>query len=133
MKKDNRVSKKKAKRRNRRGWTPYVIYAFILSLLIPLLSVVLLFFYYSNNLPDFKPLKERNLNVNSIVYSEEDEVVGKFLMENQIPVPYERIPKPLVQAFIAAEDADFFQHKGIDYKGIARAMFKNLMAGRIVQ
>jgi penicillin-binding protein 1A len=60
-------------------------------------------------------------------------VVGKFLMENRIPVPYERIPKPLVQAFIAAEDADFFQHKGIDYKGIARAMFKNLMAGRIVQ
>src|SRR4030066_360614 len=36
-------------------------------------------------------------------------------------------------AFIAAEDAEFFQHKGIDYKGIARAMFKNLMAGRIVQ
>ena len=60
-------------------------------------------------------------------------MVGKFLMENRIPLPYERIPKTLVHAFIAAEDADFFQHKGIDYKGIIRAMFKNLMAGRIVQ
>jgi len=60
-------------------------------------------------------------------------VVGKFLMENRIPISYERMPKSLVQVFIAAEDADFFQHKGIDYKGIARAMFKNLMAGRIVQ
>ena len=60
-------------------------------------------------------------------------MVGKFLMDNRIPLPYERIPKTLVHAFIAAEDADFFQHKGIDYKGITRAMFKNLMAGRIVQ
>ena len=133
MKKDNRVSKKKAKRGKRRGWTLYLIYAFILSLLMPLLSVALLFFYYSNHLPDFKPLKEPNLNVYSVVYSEEDEVVGKFLMENRIPISYERMPKSLVQVFIAAEDADFFKHKGIDYKGIARAMFKNLMAGRIVQ
>ena len=60
-------------------------------------------------------------------------MVGKFLMDNRIPIPYERIPKPLVEAFIAAEDAEFFKHKGIDYKGIARAMFKNLIAGRIVQ
>jgi penicillin-binding protein 1A len=133
MKKDNRASKRRPRRRAREGWTLYVIYAFILSFFIPLISGVLLFLYYSNHLPDFKPLKERNLNAYSIVYSEDDEVVGKFLMGNRIPIPYDRIPKPLVQAFIAAEDADFFQHKGIDYKGIARAMFKNLMAGRIVQ
>jgi len=69
----------------------------------------------------------------SIVYSEEDEVVGKFLMDNRIPISYERTPKQLVNAFIAAEDAEFFQHKGVDYKGIIRAMFKNLLAGRIVQ
>jgi penicillin-binding protein 1A len=133
MKKEKRVSKKRAKKRGKRGWTLYLIYAFTLSIFIPLLSGVLLFLYYSKHLPDFKPLKERNLNANSIVYSEEDEVVGRFLMDNRIPISYERIPKHLVQAFIAAEDADFFQHKGIDYKGIARAMFKNLMAGRIVQ
>ena len=133
MKKEKRVSKKRAKKRGKRGWTLYLIYAFILSIFIPLLSGVLLFLYYSKHLPDFKPLKERNLNANSIVYSEEDEVVGKFLMDNRIPISYERIPKHLVQAFIAAEDADFFHHKGIDYKGIARAIFKNLMAGRIVQ
>jgi penicillin-binding protein 1A len=133
MKKANRDSKKKTEKRKRRGWTPYLIYAFILSLLVPVLTVVFLFFYYSSHLPDFKPLKEPNPNAYSIVYSEEDEVVGKFLMENRIPIPYERIPKSLVQAFIAAEDANFFQHRGIDYKAIARASFKNLMAGRIIQ
>ena len=39
----------------------------------------------------------------------------------------------MVHAFVAAEDADFFQHRGVDYKGIARALFRNLIAGRIVQ
>jgi penicillin-binding protein 1A len=73
------------------------------------------------------------LNAYSIVYSEEDEVVGKFLMDNRIPIAYERIPKMLIQAFLAAEDAEFFEHKGVDYKGILRALFRNLVAGRIVQ
>jgi penicillin-binding protein 1A len=133
MKKKNRESKKQKRKKARRGLTLYIIYAFLLSIFVPLLSGILLFFYYSHHLPDFKPLKERNINAYSIVYSEEDEVVGKFLMDNRIPIPYERIPKPMIQAFIAAEDAEFFQHKGIDYKGITRALFKNLIAGRIVQ
>src|SRR4030067_2337032 len=133
MKKEGRVSKKRAKKKGRGRWRLYIFCAFILSILIPLLPGVLLFIYYSNHLPDFKPLKERNLNAYSIVYSEEDEVVGKFLMDNRIPISYERIPKQLVNAFIAAEDADFFQHKGVDYKGILRAMFKNFLAARIDQ
>jgi len=54
-------------------------------------------------------------------------------MDNRIPISYQRFPKQLVNAFIAAEDAEFFQHKGVDYKGILRAMFKNFLAGRIVQ
>jgi penicillin-binding protein 1A len=117
----------------KKGWAFYVSYSFILSFLLLLTIGGLLFFYYSHRLPDFTPLKERNLNAYSIVYSEEDQVIGKFLMDNRIPISYERFPKQLVNAFIAAEDADFFQHKGVDYKGILRAMFKNLLAGRIVQ
>ena len=119
--------------RGKRGWTFYVIYSFILSGLLLLIFGGLLFFYYSHRLPDFSPLKGGNLNAYSIIYSEEDEVIGKFLMDNRIPISYEQIPKPLVNAFIAAEDADFFKHKGVDYKGILRAMFKNFLAGRIVQ
>ena len=119
--------------REKKGVAFYVIYIFILSALLFLISGALLFFYYSHHLPDFTPLKENRSNAYSVVYSEEDEVIGKFLMDNRIPIPYEQVPKPLVRAFIAAEDAEFFQHKGIDYKGILRAMFKNLLARRIVQ
>ncbi|MCJ7640786.1 MAG: PBP1A family penicillin-binding protein [Desulfobacterales bacterium] len=122
-----------APKRSRQGFTFYLIWIFIgSSVLFPLFGV-LLFYYYSTHLPDFKPLKEQNPNAYSIVYSEEDEVVAKFLPENRIPTLYEKIPKSLVLAFIAAEDADFFKHRGIDYKGIVRAMMKNLIAGKIVQ
>lgn len=111
----------------------YLILAFLSSAILLLFSGGILFFYFSRQLPDFSALRERERNAYSIVYSEEDEVVGKFLLENRIPIPYEKIPKPLIQAFLAAEDAEFFEHRGIDYKGIARAMLKNLLAGKIVQ
>ena len=117
----------------KRGLTFYLILAFIVSLVLFPISGIFLFLYFSSHLPDFKPLKEKHRNAYSIVYSEDDEVVAKFLMENRMPVPYEKIPKPLILAFVAGEDADFFHHKGIDYKGIARAMIRNLMAGRVVQ
>ncbi|MGZ3494362.1 MAG: penicillin-binding protein 1A, partial [Thermodesulfobacteriota bacterium] len=122
-----------SKKREKKGLPFYILYAFFLSLLLFLLCGAVLFFYYSHRLPDFAPLKARNLNAYSIVYSEEDEVIGKFLMDNRIPIPYGQIPKQLVNAFVAAEDAEFFHHKGVDYKGILRAIFKNLLARRFVQ
>lgn len=124
---------KNKKRVSKKGKIHYFIYSFILTLSTIIIIAIILFLYYSTNLPDFKPLKERSYNAHSIVYSEDDEIVGKFLLDNRIPVAYERIPKTLIQAFIAAEDSEFFHHKGIDYKGIIRASLKNLIAGRIVQ
>jgi penicillin-binding protein 1A len=133
MNKKKARSKRPRRKKPGKGFTFYIILAFITSALLLFLSGAVLFLYFSRQLPDYAPLKERNFNAHSIVYSEEDEVVGKFLLENRIPTPYEKIPKPLIHAFIAAEDADFFQHGGVDYKGIARAMVKNLIAGKIVQ
>jgi len=121
------------KRNTPKGFANYLIYSLILSLSTIVIIGILLFYYYSTHLPDFKPLKEKNYNAHSIVYSEDDEIIGKFLLDNRIPVKYERIPKTLIHAFVAAEDSEFFHHRGIDYKGIVRALFKNIIAGRIVQ
>lgn len=131
--KNNLTTKKRKRGKSQKGLLRYIIYSFILSISSLLFIGVLLFLYFYTHLPDFKPLKERKINAHSIVYSEDDEIIGKFLIDNRIPVSYEKIPKILVQAFIAAEDAEFFQHRGIDYKGIIRATIKNLLAGRIVQ
>ncbi|MGQ9775654.1 MAG: penicillin-binding protein 1A [Thermodesulfobacteriota bacterium] len=125
------MGKRKSKKRKK---------TFLYFLCIPILFVVFLigcgiflFLYYSYQLPDFTSLKERKPMAYSIVYSEEDEVVGKFLLNNRIPLTYEQIPKKMIEAFLAAEDSDFFSHHGIDYKGILRAMLKNLLAGKVVQ
>jgi len=132
MNKGHRSGKRVRSRKNR-GFPFYIILVFVLLGALCLLSVGSLFLYFSYHLPDYTPLKERRQTSHSIIYAEDDEVVGKFLLENRIPVPFERIPKHLVHAFVAAEDAEFFQHKGVDYKGIARAIFKNMISGRIVQ
>jgi len=121
------------KKRGKKGALYYFLLTFLFFFFLVLLSGISLFLFYSYRLPDFTSLKERRPNAYSVVYSEEDEVVGKFLLDNRIPIPYERIPKTMIQAFLAAEDSDFFRHGGIDYKGIVRAMVKNLLAGRIVQ
>ncbi len=133
MNKKKGRTKHPRKKRAKKGFAFYIILAFLSSAFLLFLSGALLFLYFSRQLPDYASLKERNLNAYSIVYSEDDEVVGKFLLDNRIPISYEKIPKPLIQAFLAAEDAEFFQHRGIDYKGIARAVLKNLLAGKIVQ
>ncbi|MFN9067072.1 MAG: transglycosylase domain-containing protein, partial [Bdellovibrionales bacterium] len=59
--------------------------------------------------------------------------VGEFFRERRTLVPFEKLPKHVVQAFLAAEDAEFYEHSGINYGAIARAMMANIRAGRSVQ
>ncbi|MBM66561.1 MAG: penicillin-binding protein [Myxococcales bacterium] len=59
--------------------------------------------------------------------------LAEFAEERRIVVPYQRMPQRLVQAFVAAEDKNFFDHDGVDLKGIVRAALVNLKAGRTVQ
>jgi len=91
------------------------------------------FFYFSLGLPNVKSLEDYRPKTISYVYDRNGVVVAEFFDERRILVPIEKIPKDLVHAFIAAEDSHFYQHKGIDFKGITRAMFKNIEARRIVQ
>ena len=76
---------------------------------------------------DYRPKKATR------VYSVEGEVIGEFFLEKRVVVPYERIPRHLIQAFVAAEDNRFFEHRGVDPLGIFRALIANLRAGRVVQ
>ena len=65
----------------------------------------------------------------SRIYAADGTLMGEFAKEWREIVPFERIPKPLVDAFIAIEDHDFWNHGGIYYKGIGRAIWANLTAG----
>ncbi|MSP60887.1 MAG: PBP1A family penicillin-binding protein [Myxococcales bacterium] len=76
---------------------------------------------------DYRPKKA------SRVYSADGEMIGEFFLEKRVVVPYDKIPKHVVRAFVAAEDNRFFDHHGIDPVGIFRAAIANLKAGRVVQ
>jgi penicillin-binding protein 1A len=87
----------------------------------------------TRDLPEIYSLKDYQPSLVTTVYADDGTPVAEFFRERRIVVPTERIPKSLVQAFVAAEDSRFFQHEGLDYLGILRAMYKNIMAAGIVQ
>ncbi len=63
----------------------------------------------------------------------EEAVVGEFFRERRVMVPFESVPKVVVDAFVAAEDDRFFEHQGISFAAILRAFLANLKAGQVVQ
>ena len=102
---------------------------FILISSFILLSVVLIIstlWTYSNDLPDYKFLKNYKPSVSSKVYSGNGELVSDFSKEKRIFVPFNSIPKNVINAFLSAEDKNFFSHPGVDAKGVIRAVINNI-------
>lgn len=96
-------------------------------------GLVALYFYISEGLPKIESLADYRPPTITEVFSDDGEKIAEFYKERRIVIPLEEMPQMLVDAFIAAEDARFWQHQGIDYQGIIRAFFKNIEAGAIVQ
>jgi penicillin-binding protein 1A len=79
------------------------------------------FFSMSASLPRMITLEDYKPLVVSQMFSRDGQKVGEYYREKRIVIPYSRIPKALVQAFISAEDSHFFEHSGINFLAIARA------------
>jgi penicillin-binding protein 1A len=91
------------------------------------------YYYISADLPQINTLMDYRPPIITKVFSDDGRVIAEFFKERRIVVPLAQVPPLLVQAFIAAEDARFFQHPGFDTIGILRAFIKNLEAGAIKQ
>ncbi|APG24721.1 penicillin-binding protein 1A [Syntrophotalea acetylenica] len=87
----------------------------------------------SASLPKVDTLSDYRPPIVTTIYADDETVISEFSQERRILVPISRIPRQLVQAFVAAEDSKFYQHRGIDLFSIVRAALKNLMAGGIRQ
>jgi penicillin-binding protein 1A len=101
----------------------------IISISTVLLTSVLIvgvLWTYSNDIPDYKFLKNYKPPVSSKVYSGEGELVADFSQEKRVFVPYSSIPKNVINAFLSAEDKNFFLHPGVDAKGVLRAVVNNI-------
>tara|TARA_B100000282_G_scaffold243923_1_gene187057 strand:+ start:673 stop:3006 length:2334 start_codon:yes stop_codon:yes gene_type:complete len=104
------------------------------TILVVLLTFLILFsiiifttlWTFSTNIPDYKFLKNYKPPVSSKVYSGNGELVADFSREKRIFVPYNSIPNNVINAFLSAEDKNFFSHPGVDAKGVLRAIINNI-------
>ncbi|CAI8414385.1 MAG: Penicillin-binding protein 2D [Rhodobiaceae bacterium UBA7378] len=92
-----------------------------------------LIFYYALDMPDTDGLWSVSRSPEVRVYARDDAALSQRGRNNGAPLRYDDLPSHLVQAVVAIEDRRFFSHYGLDPRGLARAMFANLRAGRFVQ
>ena len=98
----------------------------IIFFVIVLLFIFSTLWYFSVGLPDYKKLSNYQPPISSRVYSEDNKLIAEYALEKRLFIPYESIPDKVVNAFLSAEDKNFFSHPGIDAKGILRALIKNI-------
>lgn len=110
-----------------------VLMLLVMAFVSGVLFVALLFFILSFGLPTVESLKDYKPSAGTMILAEDGRVLGQIKIEKGAFVPYERIPKYMVNALLATEDPRFFEHTGIDYRGILRAAFRNIIEVRVAQ
>ena len=107
----------------------------LLAILFCLLMIAGAAYYYqiSKDLPEISSLRDYHPPVITTVYSDNGRKIAEFYKFRRVILPLSEIPEQLINAFVDAEDARFFQHTGIDIISVVRAFMKNITAGEIVQ
>jgi penicillin-binding protein 1A len=89
--------------------------------------------YFSMDLPKISTLSDYNPPLSSQILSADGHVLAVLGSEDRQIVQMQEVPQLLIDAFLSAEDAGFYEHSGVDYMGLLRAMIVNVKAGRVVQ
>ncbi len=90
-----------------------------------------IYYYLKPDLPNVQQLREIRLQTPLRLYSEDGKLISEFGEKKRAPIQFDAIPTTFVNAIIAAEDNRFYQHIGVDFKGLARAVFQLVSSGRI--
>ncbi|MEZ5670612.1 MAG: penicillin-binding protein 1A [Alphaproteobacteria bacterium] len=107
-------------------WLVGSISAFVLLAMIGTAFVI---WHYSKDLPDASQLRNYAPPVTTRVYAADGQLIGEFSDQNRVFVPIEQVPDRVVHAFTAAEDQRFFEHSGVDFLGLVRAVSAHLLRG----
>lgn len=85
------------------------------------------------DLPEIRTLEEYKPSITSRVYSDSNQLLAEFFLENRTPVVLENVPDLMIKALIATEDNRFYHHFGVDPRGIIRAMYRNIRARKVLE
>ncbi|HKL37565.1 MAG TPA: transglycosylase domain-containing protein, partial [Bacteroidales bacterium] len=101
---------------------------------LPFITLFVIFLLVSQEtfgpMPTFEDLENPDNNLASQVYSEDGELLGKYYYQNRSYVDFREVSSNIVNALIATEDIRFYEHSGIDARGLARVFFKTLLMGK---
>ena len=89
------------------------------------------YLYLNPKLPSVDALKDVQLQTPMRVFSNDGLLIGEFGEKRRNPITFDQIPNEFVQAILAAEDGRFFDHHGVDIKGLLRAVSQLLVSGSI--
>lgn len=105
-----------------------------LSIAVIVLVVAGVFFalhQYKPNLPDVNELRDVKFQIPLRIFSSDGKLMAEYGEQRRIPIVYDEIPDTLRHAILAAEDSRFYEHGGIDIKGLSRAAFQLISSGEI--
>jgi len=110
----------------------------LLQILLILLIIIILLgagsvWYFNQELPNVDSLRNVQMQVPLRIYSADEQLIAEFGEKRRRPVPLEEIPLPLQHALIATEDQRFYEHSGVDFRGLARAAIEVISTGKKVQ
>lgn len=107
-----------------------LVHPFFLILILILISIPMGFYgmylYIAPSLPEMSTLKKAPLLKPLQVYSADNELIAEYGGKLSVPVEYNQIPPHFIHAFLAAEDSSFFEHSGISFKGLGRAVSESI-------
>ncbi len=92
-----------------------------LVFLVAVAAVAGLLYHFSKDLPDYSQLQDYEPPVMTRVHAADGELLAEYAKERRLYLPIQAVPKLVTNAFISAEDKNFYEHAGLDFNGIARA------------
>lgn len=111
----------------------YTVLAVFLGCLVGGSITIYRLYKIAQALPPVEEITQYRFNQPSMVYDVNGRVIAELGVERRYPISFEDMPDHIKHAVVAVEDARFYEHSGIDYMGIARAVIKNIKAGRFAE
>ena len=85
-----------------------------------------IFYTFGQNLPEYRQLENYEPPVMTRIHAGDGRLLAEYAIEKRVFVPITAMPQVVIKSFLAAEDKNFYEHKGIDFLGIVRAVFINI-------
>jgi len=108
----------------------FIIITLTLSTFAFAMFIASVYYGVFGHLHTTKELQEFQNQTATLVLSEEGELIGKFFAENRTNISFKQLPKHLVNALVATEDARYFEHEGVDSRSLLRVLFKTILSNK---